>query len=347
MYASLHRVRTLSHSGSDGALAGTASLGPAADGPPSSDGGAGPSLPADPAELPSFVQHLEALQSRQRSPQQPTPEVDVLLAHLLEDKPEWRTRLAVLTRSPALRQKILGVVPTGARAVGSGSLGSTHPWRQSAAERTLTAAGLTASGSPAIPAERVRMDPTILHTECYSLPRAQRFEGINDRGEVDLQILQRRSSPGPGAYSKSMPRGTAFSDGGERVVLGANHTFAFRRVLGRQINPIDVDATSLPSAPAYSFGGSRRTLSETSVGHNQQTGGPAKSDLGALSPGPVYEHLASMRPKGGGGAASVPRQMIRRTRSRPAVGGPPRMRCVPVPPEEDSQEAEPLDREEH
>merc|ERR1712151_240296 len=80
-------------------------------------------------------------------------------------------------------------------------------------------------------------------------------------------------------------------------VTGANHVFPWKKSLGRQINPIDVDATSLPSAPCFSFAKTRRTVSETSVGHGVQEGGPVKSDQGCLSPGPVYEHFGSMRPR--------------------------------------------------
>lgn len=298
----------------------------------------------DQEELRVIIAHLESLQAQQRSPQQPNPEVDVLLARVLAGHPEWRARMAVLSRSALLRRKILTALPQGGRAVGSSVLGSTHLWRKDKVpahftdhnwpNALTTKLGLhqLPGGSARhdsllrCPVEKIRIDPTISHSQCYSLPRAKRFEGVTETGEVNIAELQRRSTPGPGAYMKSVPRGTAFSDGGERAVFGANHICPWKKALGRQINPDNVDGTNLPSAPAYSFPMTRRTLSETAVGHVVQDGGLVKSDLGALSPGMVYEHLGSMRPASGPSLG-----FKRRAKSTGAI---PRVRCVPVPPEE-------------
>mmetsp|Transcript_96234 Transcript_96234/g.299094 ORF Transcript_96234/g.299094 Transcript_96234/m.299094 type:complete len:376 (-) Transcript_96234:19-1146(-) len=347
-----HRTRTLSHCGSDGALTMTSAMLLASAGGPGTGAGAsggrdGEKATVDTEELRVVVSHLESLQSQQRLPQQPNPEVDSLLARVLAGHPEWRPRMAVMTKSALLRKKILSMVPEGGRAVGSGMLGSTHSWRQERVPEDFTdhnwpKATISQSGLHHLPggsakhdsvlrcpAEKLRMDPTLSHSQCYSVPKAKRFDGSASSTDLDRVEAQRRSTPGPGTYFKSMPRGTAFADGGERVVFGANHTYPWKKALGRQINPVDVDATSLPSAPAYSFPMTRRTLSETAVSHVQQDGGAVKSDLGALSPGHVYEQLASFRPTTGRALG-----LRRRAKSTGSMPRASKVRCIPVPPEE-------------
>lgn len=308
------RTRTHSHAGSDGdpgvantSIADTTLL-------------LGTDRSRETEELRSIVARLEAIQSQLRSPQQPSPELDAILARVLAGRPEWRTRMAVMTKSVLLRKKILTQMPSGGRAVGSSMLGSTHTWRQEKLSDTCADhnwPGGTAKNVRVLqaPADKLRMNPTLSHSPNYSLSRDKRFQ------EVDNLKPKGGGSPGPGAYFKSVPRGTQFSvDGGETVVLGANHHCPWKGCLGRQINPVDVDATTLTSAPAFSFSKTRRMISDTAMGHGSQF----KSDYGTLSPGMVYEHFGTMRPIAGRS------QCLGRSKSSPNF---PRVRCVPVEPE--------------
>lgn len=173
------------------------------------------------------------------------------------------------------------------------------------------------------------MHPLLSHSPLHSIPRSKRFPGTkNGTGELDLLEAQRRSTPGPGAYFKSQPGVTAFSaDGGETVVLGANHACPWKKCLGHNINPVHVDL-SLMSAPCFSFTKTRRTMSETFLVNHGQDCGPIKSDLGCLSPGPVYETHGTMRPAVGQPASTI----RRRARSTTSL---PRVRVEPAPPEVD------------
>merc|ERR1712157_547897 len=185
----------------------------------------------------------------------------------------------------------------GGRGAGSSVLGSTHPWRKKTLSDDFTdhnwpkavtnehglhhLPGGTEKHDSVLrcPVDKIRMDPLLSHTPNYSVPRTKRFGGCtHENGELNKAEAQKRGNPGPGAYFKSVPRGTSFAvDGGETMVMGANHVFPWKKSLGRQINPIDVDATSLPSAPCFTFAKTRRTVSDTSVGHGVQEGGPVKS----------------------------------------------------------------------
>lgn len=262
----------------------------------------------------ALVEQLEELQALQRSPQQPNPELDRLLSQALAGHPEWRQRMAVLSKSAWLRKKIVATAVPGGRGVGSAALGSTHSWREDLSHESFTDhnwpevsvdergshlpggthghhAALLRSSS-----DKVRMHPLLSHSANHSVPKADRFPGTNARGLVDRTkcLKSHSATPAPDAHFKSCPRGTAFAiDGGETVVMGPNHPCPWKRALGRQINPVDVDLTHMQSQPAFSFGKSRRAASEVSLG---LAGGSVKSDLGCLSPGPVYEHLASFRP---------------------------------------------------
>mmetsp|Transcript_13856 Transcript_13856/g.29002 ORF Transcript_13856/g.29002 Transcript_13856/m.29002 type:complete len:363 (+) Transcript_13856:153-1241(+) len=328
------RTRTLSRCGSDGEK--------------SVDGGGALSVNtgpvAEPEDLRDVVARLEELQMRQRSPQQPIPELDALLARVLAQRPEFRPRMAVLTKSALLRKKILSAEPAGGRQAGSAMLGTTFPWRKDRTEafsdsnwpkvathsehglHHLPGGSSKHDGVLRCPADKIPMNPLLSHTPYHSVPSTKRFPGTHHNGELNKKEVQKRGTPGPGAYSKSVPRGTAFSvDGGETIVLGANHVCPWKKALGRQINPIDVDATSLTSAPCYSFSKTRRTCSDTIVGHGVMEGGPVKSDYGGLSPGPVYEHFGSMRP------LTNPTLGFRK-RSR-STGSLTRIRCHPVEPE--------------
>lgn len=300
-------------------------------------------------DLRALVARLEGLQAQQRSPQQPSPEIDAELARVLAGRPELRPRLAVLTKSAALRKKILTQIPEGCRAVGSSMLGSTHPWRQGKVPDSFTdhnwpKAVMTESGVHQLPGgtaahdrllrcpvEKLAMHPLLSHTPNYSVPRAQRFDGI---GEVGRAEALKKATPGPGAYFKSEPRGPAFSvDGGETMIVGANHVCPWKKCMGHNINPVFADATSLTSAPCFSFSRTRRTVSETAVGVGCQDGGPVKTDLGGLSPGPVYEFHSSMRPLAGAGYGGAARSLALRRRARSSASLP-RVRMEPVAPEE-------------
>jgi len=295
-------------------------------------------------ELHNMVARLEAMQAQFRSPQQPSPEMDALLARVLAGRPEWRPRMAVMTKSALIRKRILAQGPAGGRAVGSSMLGSTHTWRQEKMAGTFTDhnwSKATAGHEPSLhslpggtakhamaahcPADKLRMNPLISHSASYSMSKDKRFHGTQDNGELDKSQVQRREPPGPGAYFKSVPRGTPFSvDGGETVVLGANHHCPWKGCLGRQINPVTVDATTLKSSPCFSFSRTRRTLSDATMGHGPHTS-QVKSDAGCLSPGMVYEQFGTMRP-----IAGRSQNLKRSVRSSPSL---PRVRCVPVEPE--------------
>jgi hypothetical protein len=233
--------------------------------------------------------------------------------------------MAVATKSATLRKKILTIMPECSRSAGSDMLGSTHSWRQ---RKT------SYEGWMPCPSDKLPVHPLLTSSAFHSIPRTKRFPGTKDRsGEVDAIEVQRRGNPGPGSYFKTQPRGTAFSvDGGETVVLGANHVCPWKKCLGHNVNPVHVDGTSVHSAPTWSFSKTRRAVSETSLGHGCQDGGPAKSDLGCLSPGPVYQLYSTLQPSASRSAPHL--GAIRRVRSS---GGKSRIRMEPVPPEESSE----------
>lgn len=252
--------------------------------------------PKEGEDLRSFVARLEITQAQCRSPHQPTASLDAELRVAISLRPEWRARMATATKSANLRQKILAIAPHG--QIRSGKMLSF-----------------------AVPAEKLAYHPLLSSSACYSIPQRRRFPGTIERsGEVDATECQQRGTPGPGAYIRSQPRGTAFSvDGGETVILGANHTCPWKKCLGRNINPVHADGTSLKSSPSWSFSKLRRTVSDTSLGY----GGPN----GWLSPGPVYEHHSTLRPASWN--VSVTAGSVRR---RPKSSSThPKIRIEPVP----------------
>eukprot|EP00931_Biecheleriopsis_adriatica_P078581 TRINITY_DN52018_c0_g1_i1.p1 TRINITY_DN52018_c0_g1~~TRINITY_DN52018_c0_g1_i1.p1 ORF type:complete len:395 (-),score=51.77 TRINITY_DN52018_c0_g1_i1:17-1165(-) len=305
--------------------------------------------------LQGVVARMEALQSQQRSPQQPNPEIDSMISKLLAGHPERRHQMAVMTKSALLRKKILTSLAAGGRALGSAVLGNTYYYREKALPDSFSdcnwpKASHNEHGIHHLPGGADHHDrllrcpndkrtyhPTLESTPFYSVPSTKRFPGTHHNGEINKDEVQNRSSPGPGAYFKTVPRGTSFSvDGGETVVCGANHTCPWKKLMGRQINPVDVDLASLTSAPCWSFPKTRRTVSDTVAGHGLQDGGPVKSDTGCLSPGHVYELHSTMRPMYGTRTLDGSQSCVRRKiRERLGAGGKPKtkVRCVPVPPE--------------
>jgi len=360
------RARTLSRTGSeaDSALVSTIlpqSMSAAALTPMGTESALGDYDDGEAYEdLPTLVARMEDMQAQQRSIQQPNPELDSLIHRVLMGHPERRQRMAVLTKSALLRKKILTCLAQGCRSAGSMQLGHTHHWRQKLPDSVsdhnwpkavhnehglhhLPGGAAHHDAHLRCPVDKLRYHPTLARTELYSIPRTKRFPGCHDDGTINKIEAQLRSPPGPGAYFKSVPRGTAFSvDGGETIVMGANHTYPWKTAMGRQINPINVDLTTQVSAPCFSFPKTRRNLSDTRVGHDNQDGGAVKSDSGNLSPGHVYEFLSSMRPLPTDtmdGTRSTTRKKIR---ERTKLGSnPPRIRCIPMPePAETTEEPE-------
>eukprot|EP00927_Polykrikos_kofoidii_P055859 TRINITY_DN50045_c0_g1_i1.p1 TRINITY_DN50045_c0_g1~~TRINITY_DN50045_c0_g1_i1.p1 ORF type:complete len:388 (+),score=45.35 TRINITY_DN50045_c0_g1_i1:101-1264(+) len=300
-----------------------------------------------PETIESVLARLEDLQFQQRSPQQPNPELDAALSQAFAVRPEWRTRMAVLTKSSWLRKKILSAEVGTVRSCGSGGLGSTHSWRQGrflqesspntvpkgAMNMTAGSQLMSATEKHRImsktPAEKLRYDPVLSHSPNYSMSKASRFPGtVDGTGVLNKAMLQKKSTPGPGTYFKTVPRGVAFTeDGGETTVFGANHTCPWKGSLGHQINPVDADQTVLTSQPKWSFSKARRAISETSLGHAFQDGGPVKTDFGCLSPGHVYEQYSSFRAS----SRPSPSGTMRSSRSTPASRNKEkRVRCVRV-----------------
>ncbi|CAJ1345495.1 unnamed protein product [Effrenium voratum] len=245
----------------------------------------------EPEDLQSIVAQMEVLQAQQRSPQQPNPNLDAMIVQMIAGRPERRQRMAIMTKSALLRKKILSIVAPGGRALGCAVLGATHEWRRQPetfsdcnwpkASHSLHGIHHLPGGTAAhdrllrCASDKETLHPLLESSEFYSFPRSKRFPGTKANGELDQEEVQKRAVPGPGAYMKSVPGGTAFStDGGETVVLGANHTYPWKKALGRQINPIEADATTLSSAPCYTFSKTRKTVSDTTAGHGlQEMGG--------------------------------------------------------------------------
>jgi hypothetical protein len=334
--------------------------------------------------LRALVERLEQLleHPKLRSPQQPTStarflqqrssgskfdpnlqphtalqEIEALIAQACAGHPENRTRLASMTQSARLRQKILGHQPQGGRAAGCATLGASHSWRREKLTLTFTdhnwpkvainphGSNLPGSFLPGgdhrhsrllrCSADQLPLNHTLELPPAYTISKDRkqgRFYGCRENGELDKHFVQLREAPGPGAYFKSLPRGPHFPMDGadqhraETIVMGANHPFPWKSPMGNYVNPVDCNVQSVHHAPAkYTFSKTRRACSETFLGHGQQDGGPVKSDQGCLSPGHIYEHCSSFRP-------GVPLQGKRRTKSTPSMSKP-RMRCQPVPPE--------------
>lgn len=305
---------------------------------------------AEDSDLQSIVTQLESMQAQQRSPQQPNLQLDAMILQLIGERPERRQRMAIMTKSALLRKKILTVIPRGGRAVGCGVLGATYEWRTKAlpdsysdcnwpkAVHNQIGVHYLPGGGPQhdrllrSPSDKRTHHPTLQSSEFYSFSRAKRFHGTFENGELNPEEVQKRAPPGPGAYMKSVPGGTAFTvDGGETIVLGANHTYPWKKAMGRQLNPIEADATTLESAPCYTFPKTRRMVADTFAGHGLKDGGPAKTDTGSLSPGFVYELHSTVRPMYGTRTLDGTQSCVRRkTRKRLAGHMKPRVRCYPM-----------------
>lgn len=356
MSATASRTRTISNVGSEDGGAMSSTLLPGAIG-----AGATTMFGYEPEDLRQLLDRLEAMQAdltarevhrrvdrKSLSPHQPSQEIDKILAQVIGAKPELRARLAVMTGSALLRKKILSIAPAGGRGVGSTALGSSHPWRHEKVNLSMSdhnwpkvAINPKAShhGSSFLPcgdqrharllrnpAERHTIYPDMTHSQNFSFSKAERFPGTHENGELNKAEIQRRSTPGPGAYHRSVPRAVPFSADGENVAYGAQHPCPWKNCLGRGINPVAVDAQSVHiSSPKFSFSKARRNASETTVGHQLQDGGPVKSDMGCLSPGHIYEMYSSFRP---GIGKKLPTPHKRRSMSTSAL---PRIRCIPVP----------------
>merc|ERR1719198_2066069 len=257
-------------------------------------------------------------------------------------------RMASMTKSGWLRQKILGHLPRGGRGAGCSTLGSSHGWRHEKLAMNFTdhnwpkvavnphnhphTPGSHLPGGDhrhtrllRCPVEKLPIHPTLDQQPNYSLTRDKRWWGCKEDGTLDRHFQQNRQPPGPGAYHKSLPRGPHFGvDNGETVVLGANHPCPWKSPMGNTINPTDIHVNSEHlSAPKWSFSKTRRSVSDTRLGHGQQAGGPVKSDEGCLSPGIVYEHYTTF-------SQGPSLRGKRRAKSTSSV---PRMRVQPVPPE--------------
>jgi len=294
-------------------------------------------------------------------PHSATHELETLIEQACAARPENRTHLAALTKSPWLRQKILACVPRGGRMAGSSTLGSAHGWiKKEKLSMTYTdhnwpkvavnshASSLPGSFLPGgdhrhtrllrCSSDQLPLNHTLHLPAAYSVSKDNkqgRFWGTKDNGEIDKRFQQLRGTPGPGAYHKTLPRGPHFSvENGETIVLGANHSCPWKTCLGHHINPTDISVQSVHhSAPTFSFSKTRRGISDTFLGHGQQAGGPVKSDQGCLSPGLVYEHQSSFRP---GIALKGKRTGHRKS------GSKPRMRCIPVEPDPDDMQNGPV-----
>lgn len=278
----------------------------------------------------------------------------MLIDQATNGRPEQRMRMASMTKSAWLRQKILGHVPRGGRMAGSATLGNSYGWRNEKLHPDHNLIGYTYTDhnwpkckvnphgahlpGSYLPGgdhrhtqllrcsiEKTQVHPGLERSADYSLTRDKRWWGCHENGELDRNFQQNRQPPGPGAYFKSHPRGPSFGvDAGETVVLGANHPCPWRSPMGQHINPTNVHVLSEHhSAPKHSFPKTRRSCSDTYLGHGAKAGGPVKTDEGCLSPGHIYEAYTSFSkgPSLGG---------KRRVRNHSSV---PRMRIQPVPPE--------------
>mmetsp|Transcript_64910 Transcript_64910/g.103286 ORF Transcript_64910/g.103286 Transcript_64910/m.103286 type:complete len:347 (-) Transcript_64910:29-1069(-) len=293
-------------------------------------------------ELQSMVTQLENLQAQQRSPQQPNLQLDAMILQLIDQRPERRQRMAIMTKSALLRKKILSVIPKGTRAGGCAVLGATHEWRKAMPDSYSDCNWPKAvhnhigvhylPGGQAhhdrllrSPSDKRTLHPLLQSSAFYSFPRTRRFP-TSETSEVKPGV------PGPGTYMKSVPSGTAPSpDGGETIILGANNAYPWKRAMGRHLNPIEADATTLDSAPCYTFPKTRRTVADTFAGHGLKDGGPVKTDTGCLSPGFYTELHSTMQPIYGTRTLDGTQSCVRR-KYRKRLGGhiKPRVRCYPM-----------------
>lgn len=317
------------------------------------------SIPDDPRIM---LEQLEALHSASMiTPQQPCVALDALIRQAIKGRPEWRQKLAVMTKSPLLRKKILSINPEGGRGSGCNVLGHTHPWRKErlpdsfADHNWPSLSHVKNNGTHMLlggteehrrllraPVDQRRIDPTLSHSPSFTLSKSQRFPAALETGEVAKERVQARGTPGPGQYFKSLPRGVAFPEhGGEGMVFGANHICPWKGAMGHNINPVDVDHTVLHAAPKYSFSKTRRAVSEPNLGNGLVQGGPVKTDFGCLSPGHIYESYSAVRPSvrlanapiGDNRSQSLGGTGTIKSGKRRIVKKVPKVRCIPVDPD--------------
>ncbi|CAD7968420.1 unnamed protein product [Amoebophrya sp. A120] len=160
---------------------------------------------------------------------------------------------------------------------------------------------------PKCPIEQLRVDPTKTFSQRYSFPKDKRKDANYSPSNKTHNDALKVSDPGPGAYGQfsgyTGKLGLPFKVG-EQVVLGANHTFQFKRLLGYD------EVTNLSnhaSVPVFSFPKSRRTINEVQLGKYACVNS-RKTDAGPLNPGMVYEHYSTFfpnnHPKGTHGRSS-------------------------------------------
>ena len=232
---------------------------------------------------PQVVDALEKLQKGQFSPQQPSPELDALIRSILADRPEWRQRMAVMTASATLRQKILNLLPPGGRAVGSGVIGATHPWRRYPKDpetgelvlphpgarypnytgKSLTKYQASYSGEqnwPKVNPVRARLQRRVLPIKAPEHPELHSSIGFTI-GKGDRFGPQPDATPGPGSYGQySKPIGVPFNIG-DYVMLGSNLSYPCEGMLSGEVTKIKHH-----TAPTYSFPRQRRGINDVAQG---------------------------------------------------------------------------------
>lgn len=246
----------------------------------------------------------------------------------------WREKALPDVRSDCDWPK---VVLTKPRRVPASPNSSWKSRSESVPLRRLDRCGVQGKRPLIHPIEKARHNPLLTKSASWTIGRAERFA---PGGESGSENRTWSNTPGPATYSRSVPRGVMFpadaqdrsenlpTNSGETIVFGANATCPWKGALGRNINPIDVDLTTLVSAPKYSIPKMRREVSEVITGQALQYGGQVKSDSGVLSPGPIYEYTATMRPRERLLPTVKDGRSAKRTR-------PPEIRSFPVAPQKE------------
>ncbi|CAD7937507.1 unnamed protein product [Amoebophrya sp. A25] len=283
------------------------------------------------AHLQDVLAALEQMHADQRTQQQGCDAMDRLLKMIMTDRPEWRQKMAVLTKSQMLRRKILDVLPPGGRQVGSAMLGATHPWRSAIKKRDgkiwrandentwphyALAQGLLASDHnwpkvdpvtgtlsrkfdddktrlPA-PVEMMKQHPKLDNCPSYSFGKEKRRVIADPIHDIWTEVYcpqTKNSTPGPGDYSEAKGICKVPWMLNERVVLGSNEKYGCQGMLSDDITRLGQHACS----PVYSFPQKSQYRSVAQGVHMVQSA--AKSDGGNLSPGLAYEAYGSFRVK--------------------------------------------------
>ncbi|CAD7970275.1 unnamed protein product [Amoebophrya sp. A120] len=273
------------------------------------------------------VAALEDMHYDQRTRGQPGEDLEKLMKAVFADRPEWRQRMAVLTKSQVLRRKILDTLPPGGRQVGSAVLGATHPWRsavktvegrvykfeeQNIWPRYATDAGRYSSdhnwpkADPVTgklardvlpsPSETMPQHPKLTNCPSYSFGKGLRrvvADPIHDIWTEVWKPQDKNSTPGPGDYTEALgTTKTPFTlqHNQEIVVLGANDKYACKGMLSPEITRLAQHTCK----PVYSFPLQR--LPDVAQGNLAQATA-VKSDLGNLSPGQIYTQYGGFRVK--------------------------------------------------